>query len=179
MINRRAMLLLAVVLVALLIAGCGGSSVKPAAYVKSVCTALGDWKNTIQSAAVALESSGAASASRSVAKQDYKRFVGSLVTATRRAARTLRAAGTPSVAHGQQIAARLSGAFTRATRGLQKASSDIQSIRTDSSSGFQLGFKTVSTEIRSALEEIAQVSPGQNKELRSAAAKEPSCRVLA
>ncbi len=176
---RRAKPLLATALVVLLIAGCGGSGVKPTAYVKSVCTALGNWKNTIQSAAVALESSGASSASRAVAKQDYQKFVGSLVIATRRAASSLRAAGTPSVAHGSQIAGRLSSAFDRATRGLQKASRDIQAISTDNSGAFQAGFTSVSAEIKSALEKIAQVSPGQNQELRSAAAKEPSCKVLA
>jgi hypothetical protein len=102
-----------------------------------------------------------------------------LVTATRRAASSLRAAGTPSVAHGQQIARRLTSAFDRAGHGLQKASTDIQAISTESSTAFQSGFKSVSAEIKSALEEIARVSPGQNQELRTAAAKEPSCRVLA
>src|SRR5438270_2212621 len=155
----RARLLLAVVIALLLIAGCGGSSVTPAAYVKSVCSALGNWKNTIQGAAGALESSGASTASRPVAKQDYQRFVAALVTATRHAAAALRAARAPSVAHGQQIAGRLTSAFDRATRGLKKASTDIQAIRTDTGSAFQAGFSTVSTEIRSALEQIARVSP--------------------
>jgi hypothetical protein len=179
LISRRARLVLTTAIALLLIAGCGGSTVAPSAYVKSVCTALGSWKNTIQSAAVALESSGASTAQRSVAKQDYQRFVASLVTATRHAAGSLRAAGTPSVSHGKEVAARLTDAFDRAAQGLEKASSDIKGIRTDSAGDFQLGFKAVSAEIRSALESIARVSPGQNQELRSAAAKEPACRVLA
>ena len=59
MTARRARLVLAVVIALLLIVGCGGSSsVKPAAYVKSVCKALGNWKNTIQSAAGALHFPG-------------------------------------------------------------------------------------------------------------------------
>lgn len=167
-------------LAGLLIASCGSSSsVKPAAYVKSVCQALGNWRNTIQSAGVALESSGAATASRPVAKLDYQRFVGSLVTATRRAARDLKAAGVPAVPRGAHIAQRLSGAFDRASQGLTRASAQAKSIQTDSAAHFQLGTSAVSAEIRSALQQIARVSPGQSQELRNAASKEPSCVALA
>jgi hypothetical protein len=153
--------------------------VKPSAYVRSVCQALGNWRNTIQGAGVALGSSGAATAARSVAKEDYQRFVSSLVAATRRATRDLKAAGTPSVPHGQYIARRLSGAFERATQGLARAGARVKSIQTDSASHFQVGASAVSAEIRSALQQIARASPGRSPELRSAAAKESSCLTLA
>lgn len=175
---RRARLLLTVCLAAVLLAGCGSSGVKPSSYVKSVCVALGNWKNTIQSAGVALESSGATSATRSVAKEDYQRFVAALVTATHRAAVALRSAGAPAVARGEQIASRLTEAFDRATSGLRKASSQAQAIRTDSASSFQQDANAVSAQIRSALGQIASVSPGQSEELRSAAAREPACQSL-
>ena len=117
---------LVAVLAALLLAGCGGSAqVKPATYVKSMCTALGNWKNTIQSAGVALQSSGAANASRPVAKQDYQRFVSALVTATRRAAHELRQAGVPAVSGGQQLATRLNGAFNTATSRLRQRTAPL------------------------------------------------------
>jgi hypothetical protein len=170
----------AATLAALLIAACGGSSgVQPSAYVKSVCQALGNWRNTIQGAGVALQSSGAATAARSVAKEDYQRFVSSLVTATGRAASDLKAAGTPAVRNGGQIAQRLTGAFDRATHGLARASAKAKAIQTDSAAHFQVGAAAVSAQIRSALEQIARASPGQSQELRSAAAKEPSCVTLA
>jgi hypothetical protein len=171
--------LAAALIAVLMIAGCASSAVKPRAYVKSVCAALDNWKNTIQSAGVALESSGAATASRPVAKEDYERFLASLVTATRRATTALRAAGTPSVAHGRQIARRLTGAFDRARRGLERASTQAGAIRTDTATAFQLGASAVSAQIKSALEQIARVSPGQSQELRSAAGKERACRSLA
>jgi hypothetical protein len=165
--------------VALLIGGCGGSStVTPAAYVKSVCLALGNWTNTIQSARVALESAGAATASRPVAKQDYQRFLASLLTDTRRATRALRAAGTPSVSGGGRIAGRLTGAFGRAAEALAKASADAGSIRTDTAADFQADANRISAEITSALEQIARVTPGQNTRLRRAAAKQPACQLL-
>lgn len=175
----RATPLLAALLGAAVLAGCGGSrSVSPAAYVKSVCVALGNWRNTIQSAAVALQSSGASSASRPVAKEDYQRFVAALVTATRRVTGTLRATGAPSVAHGGEIASRLTRAFDRATRGLVKASVQAKAIRTDSPTAFQLGASAVNTQLRAALQQIGRVTPGEDPALRRAAAKEPACRLL-
>jgi hypothetical protein len=167
------------VLVALLLAGCGSSAqVKPAVYVHSVCTALGNWKNTIQSAGVALESSGAANASRPVAKADYRQFVGALATATSRATNELRAAGVPQVAHGQQIAGALTRAFDRAARRLARASAGARAIPTDSAAAFQAGATSVTDEIKSALQGLSAVSPGGSPELRSAAAGEPACQLL-
>ena len=176
--TSRGLALLALLAVGVL-AGCGGSSdVKPGAYVKSMCTALGNWKNTIQSAGVALQSSGAASAARPVAKADYQRFVNSLVTATQTAASDLHAAGTPAVSGGKQLAARLNQAFDTATQRLTKAQSQAKTIRTGSVTSFQLGASSVTGEIRSALQAIAGVAPGQSSQLRQAAAKEPACQAL-
>ncbi len=175
----RFRLALIALLAALVMAGCGGSSqVKPAAYVRSMCTALGNWRNTIQSAGVALQSSGAAGASRTVAKDDYQRFVASLVTATQRAAKALRSAGTPAVNDGKQVANRLAQAFDTATKRLQQAEAQAKAIKTDSTTSFQLGAASVTTEIRSALEAIAAVAPGRSSQLRQAAAKDPTCRAL-
>jgi len=170
---------LAAILVSLLVAGCGGSPrVKPAAYVRSMCTALGNWKNTIQSAGVALQSSGAANASRPVAKADYQRFVSSLVTATRRAASALHSAGIPAVSGGQQLATRLTRAFDTATQRLLEAESRAKAISTTSATTFQLGASSVTTEIKSALQAIAAVAPGRSAQLRRAAAKDQTCQAL-
>jgi hypothetical protein len=175
-----ARLTLAAALLAVATAGCGGSSsVKPVEYVKSICVALGNWRNTIQSAGAALQSSGAASAPRPAAKEDYQQFVASLVTATERARSALHRAGAPSVTGGQQIAQRLTEAFDRATDGLKRASAQAGKIRTDSATDFENGASAVSSELRSALEQIAGVSPGQNPQLRAAAGKEPACQLLA
>jgi hypothetical protein len=171
--------LVVVGLAAFLLASCGGSSqVKPSAYVKSMCQALGGWKNTIQSAGVALQSSGAATASPPVAKNDYQRFVAALVIATRRAGNSLRSAGAPAIKNGNRIAGRLTQAFDQATNRLARASTEVKSIRTDSPSTFQLGASSVNGDIRGALQSIAAASPGQNQTLRTAAAKEPACQVL-
>jgi hypothetical protein len=168
-------------LAVLVVAGCGGSSssqVKPAAYVKSMCTAIGNWRNTIQSAGVALQASNPASAPRTAAKADYQRFVTALVSATQRATTDLRSAGVPAVSGGKQLANRLNAAFERATHGLARAETQAKAIRTDSTSTFQLGASAVSSEIKSALNGIAAAAPGSSPLLRPAEAKEPSCQAL-
>lgn len=172
-------LLVVAALVAVAIAGCGGSSgIKPAAYVRSMCSALGNWKTDVQNAGVQLQGSGATGASRDVAKRDYQRFVAALLTATRRAATALQSAGAPDVKNGKQIASSLSGAFTTASSRLAQANTQATKIPTTSATTFQLGASSVTAQIRSALQGIAGVSPSQSAPLRSAAAKEPSCQVL-
>jgi hypothetical protein len=171
--------LVVIALAAVAVTGCGGSSgVKPAAYVRSMCIALGNWKSDIQRAGLQLQSSGARSASRALAKQDYHRFVGALLAATQRATSALQSAGTPSVTNGKQIADSLAGAFSSASRKLTQADAEAGSISTASASAFQLGASSVSTQIKAALQGIAAVTPNQSAELRAAAAKEPACQVL-
>ncbi len=171
--------LAAVVLVVLAVAGCGGSSgVTPTAYVHSMCAALGNWKNDIQTAGSKLQTSGAGTASRPVAKQDYQRFVSALLNATQRATGALRSAGEPAVSGGKQIADSLANAFDGASRKLAQANTQAGTISTASASTFQLAASAVTTEIRAALQGIASVKPSQSQALRTAAAKDPACQVL-
>ena len=179
-IGRTAALrLAAIVAVALTAAACGGSSgVTAAAYVKSMCTALGSWKTDVENAGLKLQSSGAATASRPAARDDYRTFISSLVDATRRAASSLHAAGEPNVTGGKPVANALSGAFDRASTKLAQAETQAAAIPTSSASAFQLGASSVTAEIRSALEVIGTAAPSKSPALRAAAAKDPACRVL-
>jgi hypothetical protein len=143
-----------------------------------MCTALGTWKNEIQRAGLQLQSSGAGTATPPVAKHDYQQFVSALLSATQRATSALRAAGTPAVTRGKEIADGLAAAFDRAGRELSKANSEALAIPTRNASVFQLGAASVTAQIKTALQGIAGVTPRQSAELRTAAAKEPSCQVL-
>src|SRR6202011_846007 len=134
-------------------------------------TAIGSWRNTIQSAGLALQSSGATGASRVVAKEEYQRFIAALLTATTRATGALRSAGAPAVSHGRQLAGSLTGAFAVASRRLATANVQARSIPTDTASTFALAAGSVTAEIRSALRGLVSVTPGRSSQLRSAAAK--------
>ncbi len=179
MTRLRAAALLAIIA----LAGCGGSSgssgVPPKTYVKSICTALGGWKQQVQSAGQALQASGAATASPANAKAQYVSFVSSLLRATRQAAASLKAAGTPSVKNGASIASGLSGAFDRGSQGLATALAHAQAIPTTSNSAFEAAASSDTGEIRSALANISGVTPRSSPQLRAAALSEPSCQALA
>ena len=166
--------------VTIALAGCGGSSgVSPSAYVKSICTALGNWKQQVQSAGQALQASGIATASPTNAKAQYVKFVSALLSATRGTAASLKAAGTPAVKDGPAIAGGLSGGFGRGAQGLSSALARASALPTTSSSAFQSAAGGVTAEIRSALSSIASITPRSSPQLRTAALKEPSCRALA
>jgi hypothetical protein len=175
----RAVIVAVLAAVAVAVAGCGGSSgVTPTVYVKSMCKALGTWKSEIQSAGLKLQSSGAGTAQPAVAKQDYQRFVSALLAATQHATDALRSAGTPAVTRGKEIAGGLASAFDHAGRQLSKANSQAVAIPTRNASVFQLGAASVTAQIKTALQGIANVTPRQSPALRTAAGKEPACQVL-
>jgi hypothetical protein len=160
--------------------GCGDSSgVAPAAYVKSICTALESWKQQVQSAGRSLQASGLATASPATAKPQYVQFVSSLLAATRHTTTALQAAGAPSVKNGPTIAGGLSGAFARGSQGLATATAHAAAIPTTSVSAFEAAATGVTTEIRTALSNIATITPRSSPALRAAALKEPSCSALA
>jgi hypothetical protein len=162
------------------LAGCGGSStVAPAKYVRSICIALGSWKQQIQGAGRTLQSSGIATASPASAKAQYVRFVSTMLAATRTTAASLKAAGTPAVKDGATIAGGLSGGFERGAQGLSSALTRASAIPTTSTAAFQSAATSVTGELRSALTSIASITPRSSPQLRSAALREPSCQALA
>jgi hypothetical protein len=165
---------------ALALAACGGSTstVTPARYVRSICSALGVWKVHVQNAGKTLQSSGAAQASPPAAKTDYVQFVSALRSATRGAATALRHAGTPSVNGGTAIADGLSGAFSRGADGLVKAESQARAIPTANATVFEAAASAVTTQIRNALQGIASITPRNSAPLRTAASREPTCQAL-
>jgi len=161
-------------------AGCGSSapSVTPAAYVKSICGALGGWKSDVQNAGSKLQASGAGTATPPTAKRYYVEFVAALHDATQRATARLRAAGTPDVSSGKALAGDLTDAFARGTTGLAKAEAQARAIPTANSTVFEAAAGAVTSEIRTALQGIATISPRNSAALRSAAGKEPACQAL-
>lgn len=162
----------------LALAGCGGGSsgVSPSAYVKARCQTLSAWKTAVQNAGTKIQ----AERPKTLAdgKQNYVAFVGRLLTATRAAAAAMRAAGTPSIPGGKQISQTLIGAFTGAERGLTRAATAANAIRTGSTSEYAKAVGALTTSISNTLSSMGSVSPGNSPQLQAAAAKEPACKAL-
>jgi hypothetical protein len=165
----------------LVLTGCGGSShsgSSPAAYVRAVCTAATNWRNSIQSAGAKL-SSGVNTKSLTKAKKEYVAFVNSLVTATGQASSQLKSAGSPAVSNGKQISDSLVRIFDQAKSTLAQAASQASALPTSSTSAFETSASKVVTSIRSSLAGMSNVTPEKNSELHAAAAKDKTCQSLA
>ena len=178
---------LAPILVALTlaIAGCGSSSssssssgVSAAAYVKSVCGTLANWKSDVTGAASKLQTASSAAKTLAEGKQQYVVFVTSLVAATGKAASGLQAAGIPNVTGGKQGATTLSQAFTKASTSLAGTIAKAKAIPTTSAAAYQAAASGVSNQFKSSLNSLASASPKRNDALKAAAAKDPTCKAL-
>lgn len=164
---------------ALSLGGCGGSSgVSPSAYVKSICTSLGNWSAAIKAAGNRLQASATGTTSLVKGKQQYVAFVQSLVADTGQAVGQLQAAGTPSVKNGKQISSTLVQAFTLAKSGLSNAATEAAAIPTTNASAYQAAATGVTAAIRQTLATMATVRPERDPQLHAASAKEPKCRAL-
>jgi hypothetical protein len=167
----------AVVVVAL--AGCGGrSGVTPAAYVKSICTAITSWRNEVQGATAQFESTFPKSSSLVVAKQRLDAFVAALLRAAVSGITTTKAAGFPDVNGGQRVAASLVGAFETTQRSLGEAASQASLIPTAGNEAFAAAVGQVRTTVAATLHGMNTVSPGTNPVLRREIAKQPACAAL-
>ena len=175
--GRPVVALIAVVLVA----GCGGSSssspagtVSAAAYVKSVCGAVGPFERDIQSRSSALNLSSIKSAAQG--KQALEGFLGAVATDTQKAVGELKSAGTPAVSNGASISSAIVGAFTNLSTALGKAAVSARGLPTGSAAAFRQGAVALGTEVRASMGSIgAGLSGLRNAQLEAAAHKEPAC----
>lgn len=167
--------------VALSAAGCGSSApsgVGAGAYVKSVCTTLRTWYDGVNAASGKLQTSAAATTSLVTGKQEYQAFVGSLLTATKRATAQLQATGVPAVSDGKQVSASMVQAFRQADTGLASAAAQAANIPTSSAAAYQAGAGGVTAAIKTSLAAMTSLSPRKDPQLHAAAAKEPACQAL-
>src|SRR5258708_38215945 len=156
--RRMAVPLVALLLAAAAIAGCGSSSssssgssstassssgsspVSSAAYVKSVCTALGPVVTDIKSKTAAL----AGATTPQSAKTALQDFISTLSTGLGTAIPQVQAAGTPDVSNGSQIQSALVTSFTKLKDALASAASSVSSLPTDNLAAFKAGAQSIS-----------------------------------
>src|SRR5947209_16550861 len=163
--RRLVVPMLALLLVAGVIAGCGSSSkgsstnsgstgsssgssssVSAAAYVKSVCTALGPVVTNLRSKEAAL----ASATTPAQAKTALHDFISSLSQGLGGAIPKVQAAGTPSISHGSQIQSALVSAFTQLKGALATSASQVGSIPTNNLTAFKAGFQSIATNLKSS-----------------------------
>jgi hypothetical protein len=177
---RNAIAIISAVVLAVSLAACGGSGssgVSPAAYVKSVCEAIGPFEKTVQSRSQALNLSKPQNATDG--KKALQGFLTAVASDTDQAVGKLKAAGSPNVANGKQVSQAIVTAFTRLKSALTAAAAKAGTLPTDSPAAFQAGAQALGASVQTSIGGIG-TSLGNLKstDLENAAKKEPACQSL-
>jgi hypothetical protein len=159
---------------------CGGSSSSgptPAAYVKSICNAIGPFEKTVQQRSSALNLSTIKSPAEG--KKALQGFLTQVASDTDQAVAKLKAAGVPSVSNGKQVSAAIVGAFTQLKGALTKAATQAGALPTASPQAFQTAAQGLGSAVQSSMSGIGgSLSNLKSPDLEAAAKKEPACTNL-
>jgi hypothetical protein len=172
----------------LALAACGGSSSKssstsatvtPAAYVHSVCQAVGPFETDVVKRSSALNLSTISSPSQG--KSALQGFLSAIATDTKQALSKLKAAGTPNVKNGKQIAGAISNAFAQLDTTMSSAVGQAQALPTNSATAFKSAAQKLGTTVRTSMASIGtnlQSGTLKSPELEQAASKDTACKSL-
>jgi hypothetical protein len=168
---------IAVLATAIAVASCGKSTVSPAAYVKSVCTAVAPFERDVATRSSALDVTHISNPAQG--KKALQGFLSAAATDAGTAVSRIKAAGTPDVSNGKSIESGISGAFGQLQGVLQSAASEAATLPTDSPSKFGQAAQALGTKVRTSLSSIgSSLTALRNPDLEKAARKEPSCQSL-
>ncbi len=180
MVKRKVPAVLAMLATVAALAGCGGSSssgVSAAAYVKAICSSVGPFEKDVQTRSKSLN---LASANAAQGKKALQGFLAGIAADTDKTVTQLKAAGTPSVTNGKQIATTLVGAFSALKGTLVRAEGKAGSLPTGSPQAFQAAAQSLGTSVESSMSSIGSSLNGlKSSDLEKAAANDPTCKSLA
>ena len=140
---------LALLIVVFACAGCGSSGsskVSPAAYVKSVCSAISPLERDVVTRSSALNSPAA---DATHAKQTLQGFLTAVAQESDRALARIKAAGTPDISSGQQVSQTIVKAFTELRDAMRTAVTKSNSLPTDSAASFKTAAQALGTSVKS------------------------------
>ncbi len=181
MVGSKAVAALGALAVTMALAACGGSSssgVSAAAYVKSICQAVGPFEKDVQTRSQAISNlgSGATAAQGKKALQD---FLSAVVADTDTAINKLKAAGTPNVNNGKTIGAAIVAAFTALKTALATADKTATTLPTTSPEAFKTAAQQLGSTITTSMGGIgSSLNNLKSADLEAAAKKEPACQSI-
>jgi hypothetical protein len=178
-ISRLVVLLLTVVVVA----ACGGSSgpqtVSVAAWVKSFCSAVQPFEQSVVNRSNAFS---ARTFQSTVAKrQAFAQYLASIASDTSRASQQVEGAGVPGIKNGKPISQAIVTAFSQAEKAMTKAANQAKSLPVSSPQAFTAGAQQLVATVRSSMSNIGsnlQSGTLKSPALEQAAARESSCQSL-
>jgi hypothetical protein len=174
-------MLLAAILGALAVAGCGGGGssnrVSANAYARALCTAVGPFEKDIAQRQSALDPSQIKSPTQG--RTVLTGFLNAVAGDTKQAADRLRAAGVPDVSNGKKISTAFVNLFSHLQTALQNAAKQAQTLPTGSATAFKNAATQLGTSVRSSMNSLTtNLSQLRSPELEAAAKKVPACQTL-
>ena len=140
---------IAAVATAIVVAGCGAKNeVSPAAYVKSVCTAVGPFERDVATRSSALDVAHITNPKQG--KTALQGFLSAAASDAGSAVSKIKSAGTPNVSNGKNISSGISGAFGQLQGVLQGAASQAGTLPTDSPGKFKTAAQSLGSRVRSS-----------------------------
>jgi hypothetical protein len=163
---------------ALALGGCGSGSptVSAASWVRSFCGVATSLRNGIRSAGTTLPTQ---ITSTQQAKADVTAFVSAVGKATASAESRLKAAGTPKVPNGGQIASAAVSSLTKSKGILAQAATEAAGLPTSSKQAFASATNHVVALLRQSRAGLTSLVSQNSAQLNAAAAKDPTCQALA
>jgi hypothetical protein len=172
MLRRVAPVLLAVGLVA----GCGHSGVQPAAWAKSVCTALSPWRAQLATLTDQTQQQLTSATTSTQAKKNLVGLLDGAAAASETARHRIAGAGTPEVDRGNEIAARFVASLTAARDAYAHASGTVAGLDAGNAKAFYAAvttaFEQLQSEYAASALDTDKVSSGP---LRKAFNEVPEC----
>jgi hypothetical protein len=179
--RKRTLICACMVAVAIAVGGCGSSGVSASSYVSAVCSAVGPFAKDVSARAGSLTSalSGSASKSPAEGKALLKGFLSAIAADSSRALARLKAAGTPNVPHGKEIADRLVSVFARLDGAIRSADRQAAALPISSAAAFKTAAVSLGATIQSSVTGIdSGLGSLKSPQLEKAAAKSAACRSI-
>ncbi len=178
----RATATAAALLAGVALAACGSSGqsgVSPAAWVKSVCSAVGPFEQDVVSRSSALDVATFRDAVQS--KKALEHFLEAVQADAAGALSRLRSAGAPNVANGNAIAGAVVGAFSRVEVTMGSAVGQARALPAGSAAALRSAARALGVRVRNSLSSFPSLSSTalRSPQIDQAAAKEPACRSIA
>lgn len=170
---------------AFLVAACGdddddgggsGETVSASDYANDVCTAFGDWRDTIQSQRDDLQAGLEPGISPEEGRQALEDFLGEVVASTEDLVTAVDDAGVPDAENGEQVADALQSIADAAKTELEEAESAVADLPTDSPEAFGAAASEFGTNVQEALSNVGQgLEDIESEELEKAFDEEEAC----
>jgi hypothetical protein len=158
--------------------GCGSSDsskVSASKYVAAVCSAISPLERDVVTRSSALNNTTAANATE--AKKTLQGFLTAVEQGAADALSKIKAAGTPDIRGGQNVAGTIVKAFTELRDAMRVALTKSKSLPTDSPASFKTAAQALGASVRGSLNDIDS-SGLSNPDLEKAAASQPACKSL-